>query len=101
MSAGSIRWSSMLTMIKSSVRTGQPPCEMRDGSGERMGRHDVAVELHGVLPADLALVFDREAGQVLLQHRLRVGPGGIGVGVVGLDDDVVDADDVGRLEPGG
>jgi len=52
----------------------------------------VAEQTRRVLPRDLADLVVGEAGQGHPLRGLGVGPGGVGVGVVGLHHDVVDPD---------
>ena len=60
----------------------------------------MAEEPGGVLVGELGHVGVGEAGEALGQERLGVGPRGVGVGVVALHHDVVDADAVAHLQRG-
>jgi hypothetical protein len=66
----------------------------RRASGQRVGRGGVPEELACIPPADLALLVDGDLGQVALEEGLGVRPRRVGVGIIRLDQDVVDPDDV-------
>src|SRR5687767_2572487 len=55
-------------------------------------RHLEVVELGRVLPRDPADVLRREVPDLAVDDLLRPWPGGVAVGVVGLEEDVLDAD---------
>src|SRR5262245_30848652 len=69
----------------------------------RRGVRVVAEEAACVLPGDLVnlLVGQSRAGQLRMQQIGRVGPGAVGVRVVALPGDRVDADPFPLLEAGG
>ena len=58
----------------------------------QFGWYWVTEELRGVLPRDLAHFVGGEVGETRERPALRVGPGRVGVRVVALQRDVVDAD---------
>src|SRR5690348_6851892 len=66
--------------------------------GLHLGRDGVAEEAGRVLPGQLADVAGGEVADLVAQDRLRVGPRAVLVGVVGLEEDVVDTDAVPLVE---
>src|SRR6185437_1391384 len=67
-----------------------------DGDGD-----GVAVEHRSVLPGDLPDGVRRQVADLPVDHRLGVRPGGVDVGVVGLQQHVLGADAVDGAEGGG
>src|SRR5579859_5945722 len=59
------------------------------GIGGHRRRHWVAEQLRGVFPGDLADGIGRKAGDRFKDDLLRVGPGRVEVGIVGLNQQVL------------
>ena len=61
-------------------------------------RAGLALTRRGVLAGELADLVSGEIAEPVVEQELDVGPSGVGVGVVALDHDVVDADAVTKRE---
>src|SRR6266576_6023250 len=73
-----------------------PPVSFRSSMSDlrylQLGRHWMPEQMRRVLPRHLAHLGGREIAQARDRVQLRVGPGRVGVRVVTLEADVVDAD---------
>src|SRR5579862_8684107 len=110
------RWSRMPTSARWAgapvPSTTVPPVSLRSSMSDlrtlQFGGNWMTEQVRRVLPCDLAHFGRREVAQAVDRTQLGVGPGGVGVRVVALEADVVDADvfaqrhrrrDVDRAEP--